>query len=687
MWTEINFWWLRLPTILICAIYALLLWAYPSQLEDLLQRALSEAPLRLGMAVLTTLSVLALLHLLFVAHRSRLTWWVDLPLAAGPFILFGLCIVRSAEGTAAQVAIGGITAACVLGVAFGGKLLHPRHGALLPAVLAGCAIVFVAAVVGTLMQPVDFPREIGAIAIVTGAFTLILALTLSLVLLRWWGFGVAAVMIAALLFDGSTHDISRNAETAPVRAGGIEDAFMAWLKNRPDLDAYRQAKRPYPMILASAEGGGLYAAAHAFTALHGMQTLCPMFAQHLFAIAGVSGGSVGMALFNENLDDTLHDQIVPCSRPNTSLSGLEPLTKDNLSPVLAALLFVELPSALIPGLPFGHDRASALELGLKSSTLDATKFFSQDYSTWSPRGASPALLFVSTDVRSGTRVIFAPFGASKSLAKWADAPGVDIASAAVSSARFPWVTPAGRVALGSSETVLLVDGGYFEDSGADTAMDVIRAIKDFAAWGQCPDQDCSLPREPDDCRLVVTTLATEEMEWNGCDLPVFLSYLAIRGSDARYDASEPEVPTPSFLLDPLTAMLSTRSARGREAVQRARGEFCITEVECLEGITVDQGFFEHWIPVALQKLPLGWAMSPRHVEYISDLALTPDDCHVLAGEESFDQTGEDATLDEEGSLENALSWARYENGCNAAMIAWLFNPNQNEDYYGIFGYP
>ncbi|MGZ2454808.1 hypothetical protein ACVIRO_007625 [Rhizobium ruizarguesonis] len=34
-----------------------------------------------------------------------------------------------------------------------------------------------------------------------------------------------------------------------------ESAFLEWLSNRPDLDSY--ADRPYPVFVATAEGGGL----------------------------------------------------------------------------------------------------------------------------------------------------------------------------------------------------------------------------------------------------------------------------------------------------------------------------------------------------------------------------------------------------------------------------------------------
>ena len=40
----------------------------------------------------------------------------------------------------------------------------------------------------------------------------------------------------------------------------VEEAFRSWLATRADLGAYRAAKKPYPLYIVAAEGGGLYAA-------------------------------------------------------------------------------------------------------------------------------------------------------------------------------------------------------------------------------------------------------------------------------------------------------------------------------------------------------------------------------------------------------------------------------------------
>ena len=81
----------------------------------------------------------------------------------------------------------------------------------------------------------------------------------------------------------------------------MEETFKQWLDLRSDAPAY--AGKPYPVVLISAEGGGIYAAYHAAMALAELQDTQPAFSQHVFAISGVSGGSVGAALFASLIAD------------------------------------------------------------------------------------------------------------------------------------------------------------------------------------------------------------------------------------------------------------------------------------------------------------------------------------------------------------------------------------------------
>ena len=82
-------------------------------------------------------------------------------------------------------------------------------------------------------------------------------------------------------------------------------------KNAPHYaDVFYSAENTkYPVYIIAAEGGGIYAAHHAAVWLSRMQDICPSFAQHIFAISGISGGSVGGSVFAGLIDSDLTDHI------------------------------------------------------------------------------------------------------------------------------------------------------------------------------------------------------------------------------------------------------------------------------------------------------------------------------------------------------------------------------------------
>ena len=64
--------------------------------------------------------------------------------------------------------------------------------------------------------------------------------------------------------------------------------------------------------MVAAQGGGIYAATHALTFLSGLQDACPRFAQHMFAISSVSGGSIGSAMFAALIDKHARNTTLRC---------------------------------------------------------------------------------------------------------------------------------------------------------------------------------------------------------------------------------------------------------------------------------------------------------------------------------------------------------------------------------------
>jgi hypothetical protein len=132
--------------------------------------------------------------------------------------------------------------------------------------------------------------------------------------------------------------------------------------------------------------------------------------------------------------------------------------------------------------------------------------------------------------------------------------GIRLSSAVHLSARFTYVSPAARVErTDGSLWGRLVDGGYFENSGAATAADLIRTI--------CPDWDDETPNGQRVCNADVTGLHDV--------VPVVL---LIKNEPHAASLCDPYLGPNAVgrapfteLKPPIDALLNTREARGRLA--------------------------------------------------------------------------------------------------------------------------
>ena len=87
---------------------------------------------------------------------------------------------------------------------------------------------------------------------------------------------------------------------------------------------------------------------------------------YLFAISGVSGGSVGATAFDAALAERDESQC-DGGRPATCPLATTFLTADFLAPALASLVFMDAPSSFLPDLGQG-DRGTALERSFENAS-------------------------------------------------------------------------------------------------------------------------------------------------------------------------------------------------------------------------------------------------------------------------------------------------------------------------------
>jgi hypothetical protein len=426
------------------------------------------------------------------------------------------------------------------------------------------------------------------------------------------------VLVLAFIFSylewNENHDIRALPLGAPPPAAiSVGEGFKQWLKARRDLERYET----YPVYIVAAEGGGIYAAFRTAHFLAGMQDQCPRFSQHLFAISSVSGGSIGAAVFSGLVRKIKQSEgrfgpaggCVKVSDPRFDQIALNIMQQDFLSPVLASFLFPDLLQKFLFFSVPQFDRSIALERSLESAWDQQTKPYRTQHpdqwlegnplqepfvQQWTPTSDGPALFINTTEIESGHGRVISPLLISecKPLAATEhDAPeftnfplppkestcpfdgiNISLSTAAVLSARFPWLTPPGLL-RDASQKIYLVDGGYLDNSGLETALKIVHELQNTKRKVQI--------------NLIVLTSKQFKTP------PVVLN----------------------DYLGPLDTLFSARTARNEAAISQAEiwgaygAEFWKMEM---------QGYG--------YPLPLGWRLSPMTEEIIVAQTVNADGC-------------------------------------------------------------
>ncbi len=420
----------------------------------------------------------------------------------------------------------------------------------------------------------------------------------------------------------------------------FEDYFEAWFSDLQKKWKSHQlhTHEKVPIILVSTEGGGIRAAYWTAAVLAELQdrsevlvgeNALPLnFARHVFSISGVSGGSLGATVFASLIKEKLMTGTY-----HSACSGLPQhagyrqvastiLQQDFLSPTIGVMLF---PDMLQRFLPFGvlDDRAVALEHAWERSWEQCTgsKRFSEAFDDlWDDDQFDVPLLFLnSTVVETGQRLIMQPLPFAQ-LTSSGDGQEsrrallkrpfqhyfnnaldgttimgaqIPVSTAVHMSARFTYVSPAGTIIrqdvpkLEHQKEVLdpkvirIVDGGYFENSGAVTTDEILLAIERIAVIK-------GLRVHP-----IVIHISNEPLK------PDSRQKEAFPGTDAIL----PEV------LSPIWALLNVRPARGYQAREELgrRAELGLSVPSKSEEL---RGSFFHFQLCEYDRpLPLGWILS------------------------------------------------------------------------------
>ncbi|MFE4949605.1 hypothetical protein ACFQ9V_05795 [Leifsonia sp. NPDC056665] len=301
--------------------------------------------------------------------------------------------------------------------------------------------------------------------------------------------------------DATAHAVRIGYDSAQRVAASTESPDFAAALQQRISDARCFATLPdgtviKPVIVVAAEGGGIRAAYFTVKALSALSEK-GCLSSSVALSSGVSGGSLGLALTKTAGKDALQ-QVRAVSGPTVVASGVAGLLAGDL---VAANFGIHVPS-VVDGKVSWRDRASLIE----QDWIDAAPTLGQQFN-YTPSDGTGFALLNSTDARSKCRAIVGqlPVG-NKTLAGNTNSPvtcslpnvqpsetadlatisggncvsSLDWAGAAMLSARFPIITPAGRLPSGqacaSGKTIELIDGGYAEGSALGTVADLAPTI-------------------------------------------------------------------------------------------------------------------------------------------------------------------------------------------------------------------
>ncbi len=485
---------------------------------------------------------------------------------------------------------------------------------------------------------------------------------------------VAWVLIAPTLF--SLHTVRIVTPTPQAMRGPDERAdlgalFVRW------VEACAPGTGPVRPIIVAISGGASRAAIWGERVLFEVEQATGHATPRVFAVSSVSGGSLGVAAYMAALaamDDGARCTDDAARHRRVQVLANHELSEDALGPLLAGALLVDIPRALFTPLPQivrtilhrdprGGDRAEALERAFEHlwrrvpnpGTVPRPIGFAQPYLSLfyagpTIRAGMPLWIANGTDMASGSRLVTVPFSPRGdwpllAAADVLSALGADVrvSTAINNTARFPYLEPAGELLPytdpaqpqptpldrrhqpdGTAREIL--DGGYFENEGLQTALEL-------AAW---------LARAgpgllPERCRAVTGACVVPIIVQATADGEVVPSERVVRCQPRRDDPTEiAQTRRPLQLLAPVFGLYNVRGGHSAVLLREARAAYCPDDtppvyqcdvpsglpVRCVTPDAARQRFFHFYLPAdGSTPVPLNWTLSDSMARFIWEGAM------------------------------------------------------------------
>jgi hypothetical protein len=442
----------------------------------------------------------------------------------------------------------------------------------------------------------------------------------------------------------------------------LKAAVRQWVDARRALTGDSTAR--VPVIIVAAEGGASRAAVWLLSAMRMLDNKTRGdFGKHVFAISGVSGGSLGAETYARLLRSRgREDGMLDWEQKDVRGALARFATTDLLSATIATYFLNDMFGNLVG--PLWHwagvpDRNAALE-GTFERMWDENEgfavngqpgFLSVRYSPLPgsriPLNLMPHFFLNGTDVGTGKRVITSTIRWTTDDPLFPDSADfirlvsrdVSMATAVTNSARFPFISPAGRfTAEGPTPAAYqIIDGGYFENYGARTAWELARAIEDLndadPTLGVVPvvvvvSNDLDADQAPRAYGGVCRTMLEDTSDAGSqvtvsCDDPQPREKCVTPELAGMGEGLKPQDMTvlPQSMA-PIFGLAATRSAHGRDALNILRRDFCRAPASNSDEPKV------RFIHIALPKpdpsrgeaAPMNWVLNAAACDYMLNKA-------------------------------------------------------------------
>ena len=243
-----------------------------------------------------------------------------------------------------------------------------------------------------------------------------------------------------------------------------------------------------PLILVAGEGGGIRAQLWTAQVLESLSQI-PKFKKYLFAVSGVSGGGVGATLYTSILSDSLNNNQLSYDQKREILSS------DYLSPITSMYFFGDgIGQALLPTGIQSFDRSKRLADSWaytykqvsqsQQSILDSSFHDLWNKIDQKKRYELPSLFLNGTLAESGQKAITSNLPLDSTYFR--DVVDVfrttqkqmPVKTAMTLCCRFPVLTNGGLLNdKNNSKYGHVTDGGYFENTGIETCIQIINTIR------------------------------------------------------------------------------------------------------------------------------------------------------------------------------------------------------------------